>query len=180
MFTFIFGPMKSGKSLELLARTAPYEYTNKNLIYVQPKANTRDKGVHTRLGISAPSIVVESLSEIKDNFDVISIDEAHMFDSRDAKIIKKWLDNGKDVLVSGLDLDYTGTMTAITSKLYELKPDELIPKIAVCDKCKKYDAKFTQILSGGKPILGGLPTVTIDDGTYVFEARCRTCFSRKN
>lgn len=51
-FIVIFGPMKSGKSLELISRVAPYEFAHDRVLYVQPKANTRDEGVWSRGGLS--------------------------------------------------------------------------------------------------------------------------------
>jgi thymidine kinase len=179
MFTMIVGPMKSGKSLELIARTAPYEYTDKKVLYVQPEANTRDPGIRSRLGVKATALTVSSLREVDHSFDVISIDEVHMFDEVDAAIVDAWLHEGKNVITSGLDLDYRGKMLPIITRLLELKPEEQISKLAVCDACKEYRAPFTQILRNNVPILNGLSSITVDDGSYDFQARCRDCFVKE-
>lgn len=176
MLTLILGPMKSGKSHELVARTAPYEYADKQILYVQPEANTRDEGIRSRLGVGATALAVGSLADVDQPFDVIGIDEVHMFDESDASVVDTWLHEGKNIVASGLDLDYRGKMLPIVLRLMELKPEELISKIAVCDVCKGYSAAFTQILSNDVPILGGLSSITIDDGSYDFQARCRDCF----
>lgn len=174
--TLITGPMKSGKSLELIARIAPYEFADKRVMYVQPKKNVRDDGISSRSGLKVNAVKVDSLSEITNGFDVIGVDEINMFDESDAKIIKAWINDGKEVFICGLDLDYRANLIPIVARVLELKPNTVILKNAVCDTCKHYDAQFTQILHNGEPVLGGLPTITPEDGTYAYEPRCRTCF----
>jgi len=171
--------MKSGKSLELIAQATPHEFTQRQVLYVQPKANVRDSGISSRLGVNAKALSVASLSEIALPFDVIGIDEVNMFPPEDASIVETWLKQDKAVFISGLDLDYRGKMPPIMHRLFQLKPDEIICKIAVCDVCKKYRAQFSQILHNHKPVLSGLPLVTPEDGTYEYQARCRDCFVKK-
>lgn len=172
----IVGPMKSGKSLELIARVAPYEFANKKVLYVQTKKDVRDEGIKSRIGINTRALRVKSLKEVTNGFDVIGIDEIHMFPEADIDCIKKWLKAGKEVFLSGLDLDYSATMTPLVRRALELKPDKLINKLAVCEVCRDYNAQFTQILHKGEPVLGGLPHIVPEDGTYVYEPRCRVCY----
>ena len=174
--TLILGPMKSGKSLELIARVAPYEFADHQVLYAQPKANVRDEGVASRLGLNTKAVNVRSLKSIKNRFDAIGIDEVHMFAVKDIEVIEKWLKQGKQLFISGLDLDYRGKMPPVIKKLLELKPEKTITKLAVCDTCKKYEARFTQIIHNGKPVLSGLPIIIPDDGTYKYIASCRSCF----
>lgn len=179
MLTLILGPMKSGKSLELIARVAPYEFANQKVLYIQPQANVRDDGIHSRIGINTQAVVVKSLKEINTPFDVIGVDEIHMFDPDEINVIEQWIKEGKSVFISGLDLDYRARMPSMIIHLLQLKPDKLIFKIAVCDICKEYSAPFTQILHKNKPVLAGLPLISPEDGTYVYQARCRNCFVKK-
>lgn len=172
--------MKSGKSLELIARVAPYEFANREVLYIQPEANVRDKGIVSRIGINTTAITVKSLKDVTPLFDVIGIDEIHMFNPKEVPIIERWINEGKSVFVTGLDLDYRGKMPPIITKLMEVKPEHLIFKIAVCDICKKYEAQFTQILHKGEPVLAGLPVIVPEDGTYEYQARCRDCFVKKD
>jgi thymidine kinase len=178
MFTVILGPMKSNKSHDLLGRMSPYEFTDLTVVKVQPEANVRDEGIRSRLGINATALAVKSLHEITQPFDVIGIDEVHMFDEQDADVIDTWLHEDKDVIASGLDLDYQGKMMPLIIRLLELKPDNLIQKKSVCEVCKSYDARFTQILRSNVPVLSGLPPVVPEDGTYDYQPRCRGCFVR--
>lgn len=176
--TLIVGPMKSGKSLELIARVAPYEHAKKKVLYVKSKKDVRDKTLHSRIGLNTRALSVKTLKEVTNGFDVIGIDEVHMFPASDVKQIVKWLSEGRDVFASGLDLDYSATLTPMVTKILELKPDKIITKVAVCEGCHKYTAQFTQIFKGGKPVLGGLPPVVPEDGTYIYEPRCRDCYVR--
>jgi thymidine kinase len=174
--TLIVGPMKSGKSLELIARVAPYEFANKRVLYVQSNKDVRDEGITSRAGINTKATRVRSLAEVKNNVDVIGIDEVHMFDESDAQYIARWLKKGKEVFASGLDLDYSASLTPMVKRLIELKPENIITKTAVCEACHEYRALFTQILHKGQPVLGGLPPIVPEDGTYVYQARCRDCY----
>ena len=179
-FVFITGPMKSGKTLELIARVTPFEYADKKILFLNPKKNIRETNITSRLGVDAESQVVSSLKEVNASFDVIGIDEVHMFENGDIEIIDQWVRAGKDVFVSGLDLDYQGHMTDAVLAVLELRPDEVVIKSAVCEACHEYDARFTQLLAGGKVMTEGIPKVNPDDGTYQYEARCRNCFIKGN
>lgn len=176
--TLIIGPMKSGKSLELIARVAPYEFADKKVLYLQSSKDVRDQGITSRIGINTKAQRVKSLTEIDNGFDVIAVDEVHMFPERDAVQIGKWIDQGKDVFVTGLDLDYSATLQPMVAKIMELKPHNIIIKKAVCEVCHKYRAQFTQILHNGEAVLKGLPSVVPEDGTFTYEARCRECYAR--
>jgi thymidine kinase len=179
-FTLILGPMKSGKSLELIARVAPHEFAKHKVLYVQPVQNVRDQGICSRLGLSTASIAVGSLHDIATEFDVIGIDEIHMFGPADVRYLAGIIKAGKEVVASGLDLDYRGRMQPTIHLLMELKPDKLVLKLAVCDACNRYEAQFTQILHGDNLVLYGLPAIVPEDGTYDYQARCRTCFVQSN
>jgi len=175
-FVFITGPMKSGKSLELIARVAPFAFADKKILYISPKRNVRESNIQSRLGINADALVASSLKEVGDDFDVVGIDEVHMFEEEDASVIERWVKEGKDVFISGLDLDYQGKMIPIVKTIFEFRPDMVLMKNAVCEVCHQYDARFTQILKTREAVRSGLPPVVPDDGTYEYETRCRACF----
>ena len=178
-FTAIIGPMKSGKSLELIARLAPYQYTDLHILFVQSAKHVRDSGVQSRAGVQADAKHVSTLREIGDDFDIIAIDEFHMFDDPgDIHTLSAWLQSGKSVYVAGLDVDYSGTLTKPFAQVLAQKPTEIVCKYAVCEVCRQFNAQFTQIIKDGKPIVSGLPSVVPEDGTYGYEPRCRNCFVR--
>jgi len=173
----IVGPMKSGKSLELIAQMSIFKHSKLRPIIVQSKLNVREENIRSRTGAKMGAIKVGSLSEIDgDKFDVIGIDEAFMFPKSDVKVVKRWLLDGKRVIVSTLDMSAMGRYLEFVRELYRLKPDEIILKTAVCESCQSLGAQFTQIQKDGKPVKRGLPDVVPEDGTYEYRPVCRECF----
>jgi thymidine kinase len=99
-----------------------------------------------------------------------------MFKPTEIQYVSNWIKDNKEVVVSGLDLDYQGKILDTTIKLIELEPDNISNKLAVCDVCHQYKAKYTQVLKDNKEVLGGVSSVLPEDGTYDYQARCRNCF----
>lgn len=175
----ILGPMKSGKSFELISNFAPLKYTKISFGLFQPSRNVRDDGICSRNGISLNAQKLSSLSELLGrNLQVVGIDEVHMFDESEVENIKKLLQQGSRVVVSGLDMDCYGQMFPIVKKLLELGPKEVRYKRAVCEVCGQPTAVYTQILNQGLPVLAGLPSVVPDDGTYIYKPMCANCFKK--
>jgi thymidine kinase len=173
----VLGPMKSGKSFELISYFAPLKYTDIPYIVLQSAHNVRDEKVWSRNGLTLHAEKVASLGDIdSSHYEVIGIDEIHMFPEDDALLIRDLLKQNKRILVSGLEMDYRGEMFPIVQKLLSLGPREVKFKRAVCEKCKVPDAIHTQILHKNKPLTSGLPPVVPEDGTYVYQAVCRRCF----
>lgn len=175
--TLIIGPMKSAKSLELITQAVPHEIAGRKVLFVHPTKNVRDEVVTSRLGLSKPSVKVERLQDITEDFDVIAVDEVHMFDGlTDHTTIENWVKQNKVVIASGLDLDYRGRLMTTIKRLLQLKPDMLIDKKSVCERCRSLNGAFTQILHDNNVLSGGLPKVVPEDGTYTYRTVCRDCF----
>lgn len=173
----ILGPMKSGKSFELISYFMPLKYTNIKFNLYQSIRNKRDEDVWSRNGVSIKSKKISSLKEILNKKEkVIGIDEIHMFSESDIIVISELLKRRRKIIVSGLDLDYRGKMFRVIEKLFELGPKKVKYKRAVCEICKKPEAIYTQIYKNNKPVLRGLPSVVPDDGKYAYVPVCRKCF----
>lgn len=176
----ILGPMKSGKSFEVINHFAPLRYTDISYALYHSARNVRDGGVWSRNGAELEAKKVRSLKEIlQDEVQVVGIDEAHMFEEEDACAVEELLKRGTKVIISGLDTSHDGRMFPIIMRLFELGPTEVRYKKAVCEVCKDHNAVYTQILKNAKPVLEGLPVVVPDDGTYQYKSVCRTCFVKK-
>lgn len=174
--TLITGPMKSAKTLELIAQTMPHKIAGKKVLVIQPKLNIRDKHVTSRAGLELESKKVANLREIADDFDVIAIDELHMFDSNDdSQAIKDWVLSGKEVLLAGLDLDFQARIMKPVQAVLKLKPDTHINKYSVCELCYSLRGSHTQVLHKGKVLREG-PEVIPEDGTYDYRTVCRSCY----
>ena len=176
--TLILGPMKSGKSFDLISQFAPLKYANIPFRVYQSARNVRDKGVHSRAGVSVNAEKIARLSDMDMNLRMVGIDEIHMFLPSDVTAIRRLLDSDAHVVVAGLDMDYRGVMFEIVRRLLELGPDNVIYKRAVCDECKSLNGTHTQVLHKNKVIMEGVPSVIPDDGTYVYRAVCRSCFRK--
>lgn len=177
----ILGPMKSGKSLELISYFAPLKYSNIFYELFQPKANVRDKKIKSRNGIALKAKRINSLKEIlKSKAEVVGIEEIHMFEASEADVIEELLKHGTKVVVSGLDLDHQTRLMPIVKRLLELAPTEIRYKKAVCEKCKQYNAVYSQILKEGKPIPPSMSSVLPDDGILEYIPVCRNCYVRVN
>ncbi len=175
--TLILGPMKSGKSFDLISHFSPLKYTNANFGLFQPVRNVRDAKIESRSGLFLEAQKIVSLSEILESeWSVVGIDEIHMFEPTDVRYVGELLSRGTDVIISGLDTDYRGEMFQMVKKLFELGPKEVKYKRAVCNECKNFSATHTQVYSKGVPLTEGMPSVIPDDGTFTYEPLCRKCF----
>ena len=179
--TVIIGPMKSGKSLELISLLSPLQYTRVAHRVYQSARHVRDTGVVARSGGALTTTKVTSLASALDEpVEVVGIDEVHMFSSPDdVDVVAELLARGTRVVAAGIDLDHRGEMFAPVRGLLELGPAVVTYRRAVCDVCKEFSATHTQVLAADEPYLtrlGDGSEALPDDGTFTYEARCRKCF----
>lgn len=178
--TLILGPMKSGKSFDLISFFSPLKFSNTKYALYQPLKNVRDEGIESRSGLFLDAQKTESLGDIASlPVSVVGIDEMHMFNPEEVAHIERALHGGTEIVVSGLDMDYRGEMFPVIKKLLELGPNEVRYKRAVCNVCRKLSATHTQVYDKGAAITGGIPSVIPDDGTFTYEPVCRLCFVRE-
>ncbi len=83
--TLVLGPMKSGKSLELVSQMSPLAYSNVTHRVYQSDRHMRDDQVTSRIGGSLQTIKTHSLLPLLDDehVEVVGVDEIHMFDVTD-------------------------------------------------------------------------------------------------
>ncbi|MEV4282956.1 thymidine kinase [Actinoplanes xinjiangensis] len=176
--TVILGPMKGGKSLEMISLLSPLQYAGIPHRVFQSARHGRDTAVTSRSGGSLQTVKVHTLAGAADDgVEVIGVDEIHMFTVDDIAFLGAAVRSGVKVVVAGIDLDHRGQLFAPVRALFELAPAEVIYRRAVCDVCRSLDATHTQVLENGKPMIRELAPSTAlpDDGTYTYEARCRRC-----
>jgi thymidine kinase len=175
--TLILGPMKSGKSFDLISYFAPFRYTDIPHVLYQSNRNVRDEHISSRNGVIIEAKKVSTLADALDkNFSVVGIDELHMFDPKDVMVVAELLKRGVKVVAAGLDLDYRGKMFDIVKGLLELGPKEVRYKRAVCELCRTPAAIYSQVFNKSLPLTGGMPAVIPDDGTFTYQPVCRACF----
>ena len=167
----ICGCMFSGKTEELIRRLRRAQIAKQEVKIFKPKIDVRyeKKKIvsHSETSLSSLTInkSVEILKHSKDA-DVIGIDEAQFFDSDLVEICNHLADEGKRVIVAGLDKDYRGIPFEPMPQL--LAVAEYISKtLAICMNCGN-PANMTQRKVGSKErvLVGALDS---------YEARCRKC-----
>jgi thymidine kinase len=176
--TVILGPMKGGKSLEMISLLSPLQHAGIPHCVYQSARHGRDTAVTSRSGGSLQTVKVTTLTgAAATDVKVIGVDEIHMFTVDDIAELGRAVLRGIKVVVAGIDLDHRGQLFAPVRALFELAPEKVIYRRAVCDVCHSLDATHTQVLHHGNPMIRELAPSTAlpDDGTYTYEARCRRC-----
>lgn len=179
-FELITGPMSCGKTEELLRRIRRAIIAKKKVKVVSPDLDTRAHGdyIESRNGLWLDAIKVKHSAQIlgliKDEDEIVAIDELQFFDTNIVKVITKLIDSGKKVIGTGLDLDFKGEPFGYMPELLCIatRVDKLS---AVCMKCGCDNATRTQRLVDGKPVDKNSPLIMIG-GDETYEARCVKCY----
>jgi thymidine kinase len=180
MLEVITGPMFSGKSEELMRRLRRAEIAGKRVVLFKASLDMRysTAQVVTHNGASMGATVIESIFDAHDiaqDYDVIGIDEVQFFSDSIVDEIELLVQQGKAVIVSGLDQTYRAEPFGFVPHL--LAVAEKVDKLtAICHKCGA-EATRTQRLIDGKPAPFSGPTVQVG-GLESYEARCRSCFEK--
>ena len=180
-FELICGPMGCGKTEELLRLINRAGIAGKKIRIFSPKVDTREGKaiIKSRNGLFHEAIKIgeskEILDYIKDE-DLIAFDELQFFDKDITSIINMLMKIGKQVIGTGLELDFKGE--PFGQMPYLLCIATIVNKLpAVCMKCKNEFGTRTQRLIDGKPALRTEPQITIEgqDRRETYEARCIKC-----
>ncbi|MDD5087592.1 MAG: thymidine kinase [bacterium] len=168
----ICGPMFSGKTEELIRRLVRAQIARQHVEIFKPQIDQRYAKTeivsHSRLVI--PSRLIESPYEILDyarDADVVGVDEAQFLGLNLVEVVQQLADEGKRVIIAGLDTDYRGMPFEPIPQL--LCVAEYIDKtLAICMQCGN-PAKHTQrIVESTERVLVG--------AREAYEPRCRKCF----
>lgn len=169
----ITGPMFSGKSEELIRRIRRAEIARQRVQIFKHAIDARYDATNivSHSQQSLPSITVKDpesiLAQIADRTEVVAIDEAQFFSMKLVDICEKLANQGKRVVVAGLDLDYRGQAFGPMPELL-CRSEYITKELAICMVCGD-PAGFTQRLTMSRDqILVGA------QGMY--EARCRHHF----
>ena len=183
--TVITGPMFSEKSNELISDLKKIElYQHKKVIAIKPDIENRfsDNEIASRTGLKMPCLSFPQketteniIKAVPFDCDTIGIDEIQFFGDEMYNAILYFLENGKEVFVSGLDLDLLGNPFKITADLLALS-DRTIKKHAYCSKCGR-EAKYSQLVADGKEVVEIDSVIKVGNSEY--EPRCKNCFVMK-
>ena len=167
----IAGCMFSGKTEELIRRLRRAQIAKQNVKIFKPKIDTRfsDNSIVSHSEQSLPSVMIDNINEIltlgKDA-QVIGIDEAQFFSNDIINVCNELANNGKRVIVAGLDQDFKGLPFEPMPQLLAIA--EYITKtLAICVVCGNPADKTQRKTTSGERVIVG--------ASDVYEARCRKC-----
>ena len=187
----ISGPMFAGKTTELIRRLTRAEISGKEIIVFKPIIDDRYKKekVVSHDGNEIESVRVRSLQEILKNitdesyklgkyvgkgYDVIAIDEFHLFEKNNAvKISNKIANKGRKLIVTGLDTDFKGEPFSPMPELLAIA-DDVDKLTAICNICNKDATKTRRII---RPFKG--ETQVLTGAKNIYEPVCRNCYQKK-
>jgi thymidine kinase len=161
----------------LLMRLRREQIAGKNVMVFKPGIDERwgSGKVVSRNGSSMEAQPVADVREVvalAAAADVVALDEAQFFGAEIVAVCGALADQGKRVIVAGLDATFRREGFGLMPEL--LATAEFVDKIpAVCHRCGA-PAFFTQRLIDGHPAPFAGETVVV--GSDEYEARCRACF----
>lgn len=174
----ITGSMFAGKSEELIRQVRRALYARKKVQVFKSALDNRwdSAAIATHNGVRFEAMPVSSSAELEKLVDpdteVIAIEEVQFFDEGIVALCDRWADQGKTVIVAGLDQDFRGQPFGFMPILLALA-DEVIKLRAICARCGQLASK-TQRLVDGRPASWDEPTILIG-AAEKYEARCRRC-----
>ena len=155
----ICGSMFSGKTEELLRSVKRAKIAKQKIKIFKPKKDVRyDKKKvisHDQNSIkSKPVSDSRKIIKLSEKFEVIGIDEAQFFDDSIVEVCNELANQGKRVIVSGLDMDYKGKPFGPMPNLLAIA--EYVTKVhAVCSKSGKMASYTHRIVESDDLILLG-------------------------
>src|SRR5229473_6847249 len=165
--------MFSGKSEELIRRIRRAQIARQNVQIFKPRIDARYSSdeIVSHSDMKMPSQVVASASEILERVgqdtEVVGIDEGQFFDLSLVDVVNTLADQGRRVIVAGLDQDYRGRPFEPMPQL--LAVAEYVDKtLAICMRCGAPANRSQRLVAATDRVVVG--------GSAHYEARCRRCF----
>lgn len=168
----ICGSMFSGKTEELIRRLNRAKIARQKVEIFKPSVDKRyhaeDVVSHNENSIrSTPVNFAEDILLLSGNCDVVGIDEVQFFDERIVSVAQKLANQGRRVILAGLDMDFEGNPFEPMPKLMAVA--EYVTKVhAICMKCGDLAAFSFRLSDSKQKVMLG------EKDSY--EARCRKCF----
>jgi len=174
----ICGSMFSGKTEELIRRVRRAQIARQKVQVFKPRLDDRYQfeRVASHTGMQLDAIVVGGAREIPPlvapDTTVVVIDEGQFFDWTIADVCDFLADNGRRVIIAGLDLDFRGEPFG-PMPLLMAQAERVDNLQAICVVCGA-PASRTQRLINGQPASYDDPVIMVG-AEEVYEARCRHC-----
>jgi thymidine kinase len=184
--------MASGKTRHLLTEIDTLrKYGNKKIKVFKPSTDTRsgfnfiksrrgDEDSAEEISATNPNELWRVLrieeSTLACRFDIIAFDEVQFFgrDSGFFGVVRDLLEDGYDILASGLAFDFRGEPFGSTPDLALLAEDRCMWMTSYCTRCGMR-AAFPQRLIDGQPAHYDSPQIQVG-GDETYEPRCEEHF----
>lgn len=169
----IAGSMFSGKTEELIRRVKRALFARQVIQAFKPRIDDRyDKSrivSHGAIAIDAVAVGTSEslLRRVENNTQVVAIDEAQFFDRGVVDVSEKLANDGRRVILAGLDQDYLGRPFSPMPELMAIA-EEVTKVRAVCTVCAAPASRSQRLYDESGTVLVG--------GSDKYEARCRACF----
>lgn len=174
----ICGPMFSGKSEELIRRLRRAKIAQQKVVSFNPRIDTRTAlhSISSHNGASLEAITISDPltipTHIPFDVEVVGIDEVQFFSPEIINVVFNLVENGKRVIVTGLNLDFRGVPFG-TIPTFMAIADTITKLSAICIVCGA-DAYLTQRIVDGTPARYDDPVVK-PGAQEAYQARCRSC-----
>ena len=171
----VCGSMFSGKTEELLRRLTRARIARQKVEVFKPGIDKRydDDDVVSHDSKKSSSIPVENAAQIlfyAEDFEVVGIDEAQFFGDELVNVCNELANNGKRVIIAGLDMDYLGKPFGPIPQL--MATAEYVTKVhAICMRCGNLANYSHRTVQNDKLVVLG--------ETDAYEPLCRKCFLEK-
>ena len=168
----VCGSMFSGKTEELIRRVKRAEIAKQKICIFKPTIDIRysreDVVSHNQTAITAIPVEHSRLIlRMSHDADVVAIDEAQFFDEGIVDVCNELANQGKRVIIAGLDMDYLGHPFGPMPQLLAIA-EEVYKTRAICMKCGRLATYSFRIADSEKQVLLG------EKQEYM--PLCRTCY----
>lgn len=171
----ICGSMFSGKTEELIRRLNRARIAKQKVEIFKPTVDTRydDENIVSHdesMIISTPVQAASQILLLIREVDVVGIDEAQFFDNELTSVCNTLANDGKRVIVAGLDMDYRGKPFGPIPSL--MASAEYVTKVhAICMDCGELAQYSHRTVQDDKLVLLG------ETDRYV--PLCRSCYNQR-
>lgn len=168
----ICGSMFSGKTEELIRRLNRAKIAQQKVEIFKPaldvRYHTNNIVSHNQTAIrSTPVNASEEILLMCLDCEVVGVDEAQFFDGGIVEVVNKLAEQGKRVIIAGLDMDSRGVPFGPMPQLMAIA--EYVTKVhAICVVCGDIAHYSYRKVADGQQVLLG------ESDNY--EARCRRCY----
>ncbi len=172
----VCGSMFSGKTEELIRRVKRGKIAQQQVKIFKPSVDIRyhQKNVVSHDSSEVDSYPVQNAKEILNHIfpedEIIAIDEAQFFDSDLTDVCREIANQGKRVIIAGLDMDFKGEPFGPIPQL--MATAEYVTKVkAICVDCGSLAHHSYRLAEGENVVLLG------EKKEYI--PLCRSCFNKK-